>query len=328
MYELVNNAASPMRPRILIIDDDLSAIQLLQAMLKGHGQVYFATTGEDGLGRVQTQPPDLILLDAEMPGMNGFDVCAALKSDAGLAGIPVIFITSHTDIENETRALSLGAVDFISKPFSPPVVRVRVRNHLLLKQHIDQLHRRVAIDGLTGIANRRTFDETLELEWRRAARRQEMLSLLLLDIDCFKRYNDCYGHPAGDECLQTVAQVLAATAKRSGDLATRYGGEEFAVLLPNTDKAAALAIAEGICTRIRRLELPHAQSEVAAHVTISVGVASMAVSWVERPEQPMRCPECKAPAQCVDAPAALVRAAEQGLLLAKRSGRDRVMGDS
>ncbi|MBF0424781.1 MAG: diguanylate cyclase [Magnetococcales bacterium] len=324
MGELANSAASSLLPRILIIDDDPSAIQLLQAILKGHGRIYFATAGEDGLGRAQAQPPDLILLDADMPGMSGFDVCAALKSDASLAGIPVIFVTSHTNIENETRALSLGATDFISKPFSPPVVQARVRNHLLLKQHIDLLQRRAATDGLTGIANRRTFDETLDVEWRRAARRQEVLSLLLLDVDYFKRFNDIYGHPAGDECLRAVAGVLAATAKRPGDLAARYGGEEFAVLLPNTDKAAAMVIAEGLCAHIRHLGIPHAQSEVAAYVTISVGTASMVVPCTDQPERPIRCPECVAYTQCMDGPAALVRAADQGLYLAKTSGRNRV----
>lgn len=315
----------PVLPRLLIVDDDITAIQLLQNILKGQGKVFFSTSGEDGLIRAQAQPPDLILLDADMPGMNGFDVCAALKADARLAGVPVIFVTSFSDIESETRALLLGAADFITKPFSPPVVQARVRNHLLLKQHIDLLNHRAATDGLTGIANRRTFDETLDMEWRRAARRQESLSLLMVDVDHFKRFNDQYGHPAGDDCLRAVAQVLAASAKRPGDLAARYGGEEFAVLMASTGKEAAMGIAEGLCARVRALEIPHSQSDVASQVTVSIGVFSMVVPCADQPELVFQCPECAQRSVCVDGPAALVKAADQGLYLAKTAGRNRAV---
>ncbi|MBF0152327.1 MAG: diguanylate cyclase [Magnetococcales bacterium] len=310
-------------PRLLIIDDDVAAIQLLQNILKGQGQAFFATNGADGLLRAQENLPDLILLDADMPDMSGFDVCAALKADVRMAAVPIIFVTSYSDIENETRALQLGAVDFISKPFSPPVVKARVHNHLLLKQHIDSLHRRATTDGLTGIANRRSFDETLDVEWRRAARRQEPLALLMLDVDHFKRFNDHYGHPVGDDCLRAVAQVLATAAQRSGDLAARYGGEEFAFLLPNTGREAAMGIAKALCARVMALRIPHCQSDVANQVTVSIGVFSLVVPCANQPDPPPSCPDLEHRFTCKNGPATLVKAADQGLYLAKTSGRNR-----
>ncbi len=311
--------------KILIIDDDITSILLLKNILKGQGEVFFATSGEDGLSRVQSNLPDLILLDADMPSMNGFDVCAVLKADARSAQVPVIFVTSYSDIESETRALQLGAVDFITKPFSPPVVKARVHNHLLLKQHIDALHVRATVDGLTGIANRRAFDETLDMEWRRAARRQESLALLLLDVDYFKRFNDQYGHPAGDACLRAVAQVLASVAQRPGDLAARYGGEEFAILMPNTSREAAMDIAESLCDKVKALAIPHCQSDVASHVTVSIGVYSLTAPCTDHSIRFTKCTSVKQRFACEEGADILVKAADQGLYLAKSSGRNRAM---
>ncbi|MEO5341553.1 MAG: diguanylate cyclase [Magnetococcus sp. MYC-9] len=320
---LCNRPSDP--PRVLVIDDDITAIQLLQKILQEQGRVFFATRGADGLSRAQDNPPDIILLDAEMPDMDGFDVCAALKADARLADVPVIFVTSHSDMASEMRALQLGAVDFISKPFSPPVVKARIRNHLLLKQHMDALHHRAATDGLTGIANRRAFDETLDTEWRRAARRGEPLALLMVDVDYFKRFNDHYGHPAGDDCLRAVAQALVVLARRPGDLAARYGGEEFALLMPNTNRETAMGIAENLCIQVIALEIPHCQSEVATQVTVSVGVCSLLVPCADQPGTSSRCPETEQRFICKEGPIAMVQAADRGLYLAKTSGRNRAM---
>ncbi|MBF0098087.1 MAG: diguanylate cyclase [Magnetococcales bacterium] len=302
-------------PHLLIIDDDRDAALLLHTILKGEGTLSTADGGLAGLAMVQEKFPDLILLDADMPQISGFEVCAALKADPRLAKIPVIFVTGCADVASETRALQLGAVDFISKPFSPLVVKARVRNHLLLKQHIDSLQQLAAIDGLTGIANRRSFDEALEMEWRRAARRGEPLALMLLDVDFFKRYNDHYGHPAGDLCLRHIAQVLSTVAQRPGDLAARYGGEEFAILAPNTHLEAIYHLAEELCERVRQLQLPHERSEVAPWVTVSIGVCSVLVpgdgsTGSGRP---------------VDSPLSLVQAADRGLYRAKQAGRNRVV---
>ncbi|MBF0182758.1 MAG: diguanylate cyclase [Magnetococcales bacterium] len=316
-------ALSSHLPHLLIIDDDSDASLLLHTILKSEGRISVAAGGLPGLAMVQEQLPDLILLDADMPDMSGFEVCSLLKADQRLARIPIIFVTGCSDIASETKALQLGAVDFISKPFSPLIVKARVRNHLLLKQHMDSLQQLAAIDGLTGVANRRAFDEGLEMEWRRAARRQEPLALLLMDVDFFKNYNDFYGHPAGDTCLRQIAKVLSTIAQRPGDLAARYGGEEFAVLAPNTSLEAIQHLAEELCDRVRGLHIPHERSAIARWVTVSVGVCSLlipgdAINGNRTTEGELL------PAGAIT-PAAFVQAADRGLYQAKKAGRNQVM---
>jgi PleD family two-component response regulator len=220
--------------RLLVVDDDVGAVRLLTSVVQEFGEVFFATNGEDAVAMVFDKRPDLVLLDAEMPGMDGFAACEAIKRDPVFADLPILFVTAHSDMDIETTALGLGAVDFITKPISPPIVKARVKTHLALKQRTDELHRLAGVDGLTGIANRRTFDTALDNEWRRACRAKSPMSLLMIDVDHFKRYNDHYGHQAGDDCLRTVAGALAAALHRSGELVARYGGEEFAIILPAT----------------------------------------------------------------------------------------------
>jgi diguanylate cyclase (GGDEF)-like protein len=183
-----------------------------------------------------------------------------------------------------------------------------------LVQTSRELQRLTVADPLTGIANRRAFDEALEREWRRAVRNGETLSLMMIDIDYFKGYNDRYGHVAGDECLRTVASSLANNAHRSSDLAARYGGEEFAVLLPQVDAAAAARLAQRICQSVFELNIPHAGSQIAQCVTISIGLASM------RPAQ--QSPDQKRPD--LAQPTSLVLAADHALYAAKTAGRNRV----
>ncbi len=261
-------------PLLLIVDDDVSTVMLLSRTLEGLGDIAFANCGSEALALRGTLQPDLILLDAEMPGMDGFATCAAFKEDPDYADVPILFLTAHTDIEAETRALGIGAVDFIGKPVSPPSVRARVRTHLSLKQKTDELRRLTTIDPLTGIPNRRAFDDWLDREWRRAVRADLPLSLLLIDVDFFKRYNDHYGHLAGDGCLRQVAQALASTVHRPGDLVARYGGEEFAALLPQTPLDAALAMGHRFCRNVRALGIAHETSEADIVVTVSVGASS------------------------------------------------------
>jgi len=266
--------AADKRPCLLVVDDQPINIQALYRIFAPDHRVLMATDGVKALALCRTDPPDLLLLDVVMPGMDGHEVCMRLQADEATRNIPVIFVTSHTDAQEETRGLELGAVDFIAKPVNPAVVRARVRTHLTLKAQSDLLRRMVFLDGLTGVANRRCFDERLGTEWRRATRAGLPLSLLMVDVDHFKRFNDRYGHQAGDECLRQVAQAIQGGLLRPGDLAARYGGEEFACILPATDFDGALALGVGIEQRVRGLEIGHADSDVAGAVTISIGVAT------------------------------------------------------
>jgi diguanylate cyclase (GGDEF)-like protein len=266
-----------------------------------------ATSGAKALALCKEDPPDLILLDIVMPGMDGHEICARLKADEATRDIPVIFVTSQSDAEEETKGLELGAIDFIAKPVNPAVVRARVKTHLTLKAQSDLLRQMVFIDGLTGVANRRCFDERLDTEWQRAARNASPLALLLLDVDHFKRFNDRYGHQVGDECLRRVASAVKGGLLRPGDMVARYGGEEFACILPGTDFEGALAMGTGIEQAVRGLQIEHADSDVSAAVTVSIGVST---SLPDRDDDPAR----------------LLALADAQLYRAKHSGRGRVCG--
>jgi diguanylate cyclase (GGDEF)-like protein len=259
------------RPRLLLVDDQALNIQALYQVFATDCQVFMATSGAQALQLSREQWPDLILLDVQMPGMDGYEVCRRLKSDAQLRDIPVIFVTAHQDDEAETAGLACGAVDFISKPFNPAVVRARVRTHLLLKIQSDLLRQQAFLDGLTGLHNRRFFDERCQSEVERARRNQSSLALLLIDVDFFKHYNDHYGHLAGDDALRGVALALRSVVKRPGDLLCRYGGEEFACVLPDTDAEGASQLAGQLEAAVRGLGTAHALSTVAPVLTVSIG---------------------------------------------------------
>jgi len=260
-------------PCLLVVDDQPVNIQALYRIFAPDHRILMATSGAKALTLCKEDRPDLVLLDVVMPEMDGHEVCARLKADEATRDIPVIFVTSHTDAAEETRGLEVGAVDFIAKPVNPAVVRARVKTHLTLKAHADLLRQMVFIDGLTGVANRRCFDERLATEWRRAARSTSPLALAMLDVDHFKRFNDHYGHQVGDECLRRIAVALEASLRRPADLVARYGGEEFACILPETDLDGALVVAGAIERCVRALQIEHATSDVAGVVTISIGVA-------------------------------------------------------
>ena len=309
----VANASLPQQPghdklpSVLIVDDQPINIQALYRIFAPDHRVLMATSGEKALTLCRDDPPDLILLDVVMPTMGGHEVCTRLKADATTRNIPVIFVTSHTDAAEETRGLELGAVDFIAKPVNPAVVRARVKTHLTLKAQSDLLRQLVFIDGLTGVANRRCFDERLGTEWRRASRNAVPLALLMLDVDHFKRYNDRYGHQVGDECLRRVAFAIQASLHRPADMVARYGGEEFACILPETDFEGALTLATGMEQSVRGLQIEHADSDAAKVVTVSLGFAMC------RPQ-----PEGD--------PAQLLALADAQLYRAKHGGRGRACG--
>jgi diguanylate cyclase (GGDEF)-like protein len=261
-------------PRILIVDDQPINIQVMYDAVQELGEVFLATGGNQALAFCAKTPPDLILLDVEMPGMDGYEVCEQLKGVPEFAEIPVIFVTARSGVEDEVRALEAGGVDFITKPVNLAVARARVRTHLALKAQSDFLRNLASMDGLTGIANRRQFDRLIPLEWRYCQRHNFSLSLLMIDVDHFKLYNDRLGHQNGDACLQNVAATITRNLWRPHDLAARYGGEEFICLMPETDRKGAEIKAEEIRAAVERLGLPHPASETAPVVTVSVGAAS------------------------------------------------------
>lgn len=293
---------------ILIVDDNLPLIAVIGRMLEPLAQVSYATNGAAALRAMNTRAPDLVLLDEQMPGMSGTQLCRLMQDDPALAAVPIIFVTGHDSAEAEVRALSNGAVDFIAKPINEAILIARVRTQLRLKSLSDQLLRSATRDGLTGLTNRGDFDRRLSLEWARAARAGSTVSLVVLDVDHFKLFNDRYGHPAGDRCLQAVARVLGAQARRATDVAARCGGEEFALLMPDTTLTGAQEAAERARQEVAALRMPHAASPTAAHVTVSIGVAA-----------------CR-PLPCVvsDGATGLVELADQALYAAKSLGRDRV----
>ncbi len=261
---------------ILIVDDMPINIQVLAGTLKTAYPLKIATNGKKALEiALSEDPPDLILLDIMMPEMDGYEVIRQLKRNNRTKSIPVIFITAMAEVEDETKGLAMGAVDYIVKPFQLPIVKARIKTHLALKYKSDLLEKLASVDGLTGIPNRRMFDEVLEKEWRRAMRESGPLSLVMIDIDYFKPYNDNYGHASGDECLSRVARALHESLNRAADLICRYGGEEFAAILPGTDAEGAAAIAEKIRLNIEALNIPHCRSDAADHITISLGAATV-----------------------------------------------------
>jgi diguanylate cyclase (GGDEF)-like protein len=294
------------RPQLLIVDDQPLNIRLFHEIFHADHEVFFATSGEDALEFCRNKVPDLILLDVIMPGLNGYEVCRRLKQDERTREIPVIFVTAQSDATEEEDGLAAGAVDFIAKSASANVMRARVRTLLILKRQSDLLRQMARVDALTGLANRRHFDETLDSEWRRCTRSGTPLSLMLIDLDHFKLFNDHYGHQAGDSCLQQVAACLKAGFARSHDLVARYGGEEFVCVMPETSLEGAESKAQGLEKAVRALRIPHDKSPVAGGiVTISLGVA------VAMPNVGEEC-------------ATLILCADRSLYMAKDAGRGQV----
>ena len=264
----------PLKSQILIVDDDVSIIHLLSEILRGTAQITFATKGEQALKMAQANQPDLILLDISMAEMGGFEVCQQLKLDPDTKELPIIFMTAHDAKESEIKCFEAGAVDFVLKPFNPRVVLARVNVHLRLKQHAEALKTLARRDGLTGLFNRRYFDEIYETEYRRHQRHQLPLGVIVIDIDFFKKYNDSYGHLEGDEVLKRVAHALVSVCKRPGEMLARFGGEEFVALIPHIDPQHLTKLGDSFCAAVRELEIPHFQSDVSSHVTVSVGIVS------------------------------------------------------
>lgn len=283
---------------ILIVDDSRFSLTLTKTFLgkfgyknmicaKSAAEAFTALNMEDN--DAATPDIDLILMDIVMDKMDGIEACRRIKNDKRFDDIPIIMLTGDTKNKSLEDAFQAGAVDYITKPLNKIELKARVRSVLRLKREILERKDREArlkkvtleleclssMDGLTGIANRRYFDETLGKEWRRAMRDPKPISLVICDIDHFKPYNDYYGHQAGDEALKQTAQTLYKIGSRVGNLAARYGGEEFALILPDTENRHTMAIAERFRQEVESLQIPHASSKAHDYMTASVGVATL-----------------------------------------------------
>lgn len=291
---------------VLVIDDSPINIRHLYDILGCEYEVLASTNGEEGIAIAISRTPDLILLDVTMPQLDGYEVCTRLKDNPRTSAIPIIFITARDEDEEEAKGLLVGAIDYIVKPVRPSIVLARVRNHIELKRSRDLLERLTTLDPLTGIHNRRSFDDYLEFEWQRNQRESSPISCIIADIDHFKAYNDNYGHPRGDTCLVAVAAALQSVVTRPADLVARYGGEEFGCVLPGTDAHGALHVAQKMLAGVAGLEIPHQHSPGNDMVSVSIGVVTM-VPGTDEPSIVM------------------IRAADEALYEAKAQGRNRIV---
>ncbi len=292
--------------RILVVDDMPSNLRLLAAILSDRYQVSVASSGRDALRLLERITPDLIILDVEMPGISGLDLCRTLKDTAELRHIPVIFLTGRTDEADEVLGLQLGAVDYITKPFNKAIVRARIHTHLELKRYSDLLQQHAFIDGLTGLPNRRRLDQYLAECWTRpGVNDTDPISAIMIDVDHFKAYNDHYGHLAGDQCLREIATTLSQARRRTQDLLARYGGEEFALIMSGANSENALSQANRLQAAIEAADLPHTGQSETGRVTISIGVTTLALG------------------QCTSED--LIANADDAVYEAKREGRNRVV---
>lgn len=315
----MENLKTQHRATVLIVDDIPVNIQLLQTHLKTAGyDTIQARNGEEALHQVTQRKPDLILLDVMMPKMDGFQACRLLKKNQETRYIPIIMVTALNEIEDKIKGIDAGADDFITKPFNKLELLARVKSLLRIKTLHDELQEKVKLleqakerlrelavtDGLTRLNNYRYFKEYFSLELRRADRHQSTVSLIMLDIDFFKNYNDTHGHLAGDEVLKTLSRLMKNNI-RSIDFACRYGGEEFAIVLSETPKAAAIVVAEKIRTLVEHHPFPKQQSQPNGKITVSMGISTF-------PEDGTKTDE-------------LVQRADKRLYKAKANGRNQVV---
>ncbi|MBX3389340.1 MAG: diguanylate cyclase [Phycisphaeraceae bacterium] len=291
------------RPRVLVIDDSPDVHRLLKARLKQEEiEIVSAESGESGLESLKAQRPDLILLDLDMPTMDGFEVLRAIKDNAETVHIPVIVLSGLDNAGDKVAAFDLGAHDYVIKPFEFTELRVRIRAALRLNFLLKMLAQRAQIDGLTGLWNRAYFDRRVQDEVARVQRHDGALSIAFFDADHFKSINDTFGHPAGDAVLQGLGQIIQRDSRQS-DIACRYGGEEFVLIMPATGPADALAFCDRMRQNIEAVVWPRHPER---RITVSIGVAGAltpigvgAAAWVD--------------------------AADKCLYTAKKSGRNRVI---
>ncbi|MBW2038432.1 MAG: diguanylate cyclase [Deltaproteobacteria bacterium] len=320
---------------ILIVDDSQDQLLLLESILKaaGHTDILLAGSPIDALnyldmdGSKKDGGVDLILMDIVMPDIDGIEACRLIKENDHLQDIPIIMVTAETEAVHLESAFDAGAVDYVTKPINKIELLARIRSVLKLKHETDRrkaheqellemtqklaeanqkLERLSYLDGLTGVANRRYFENFLNKEWRSGARNNKPLSLIMIDIDFFKAYNDTYGHQCGDDCLKQVVKALSHTLKRPRDFLARYGGEEFVAILPETEIKGAAHVAEAMHSNVEALGIEHRRSSVSKTVTVSLGVTSTIPDYNLVPN-------------------VLVAEADKALYQAKQEGRNRVV---
>lgn len=289
---------------ILVVDDERSNIIALNHILKPMYSTLVAINGQTAIEIAKENLPDLILLDVIMPDMTGFEVLAELKAFEATQGIPVIFITGLDSTEDEEMGFFLGAVDYITKPFHNSIVKARVKTHLKMAEYVRMIERQCMIDVLTDIPNRRSFISYLNSEWGRAIREKTSISVLMIDVDRFKEYNDAYGHPQGDALLQSVTKIFSQSLKRHADYLARWGGDEFTVLLPNTDIDGTFEVAEQIRLGVERAVIS-VDDKTDAVITVSIGANA---------HKPV----------AGDSPDDFISDADKALYHAKETGRNRV----
>ncbi|MEM9089193.1 MAG: diguanylate cyclase [Cyanobacteria bacterium P01_F01_bin.53] len=312
-------------PQILIVDDDsLSRFTLDKFLSKDGYQIIAVEGGQEALEVCQKELPDIILMDAMMPVLDGYQCCKRLRAAYPTTCPPILMITGLDDTESVEEAYGVGAIDYVTKPFHWAVLRCRVRQIIkahhdhqalqknlaqerLLRQKLDQANQQLfqlaTTDPLTALSNRRVFDQKIDNEWKRLRREKGFLGLIFIDIDCFKAYNDTYGHRYGDDCLRQVADILQGCIHRPADIAARFGGEEFALLLPNTDYDGVMHLAKTFRKKLHQKAIPHGSSLAKAWVTASIGVTSIIPSANNSPKM-------------------LVDMADKAMYDAKNSGRD------
>lgn len=256
--------------RILIVDDSIVQAAQLKSILENDYDVTVAQTAEDGLRRASDESFSLILLDVVMPGMDGFTLLKKLQEEIVTQNVPVILITSLADVAHEQHGLILGAVDYITKPFNPLIVQARVNTHIKLYNYRKQVEQQSMTDQLTGIANRRRYEQSSMSKWHEAVRLQIPFSICMFDIDHFKMYNDTFGHPAGDKVIAAVAKTAADRLHRDTDFLARYGGEEFVALCLGDSSEKIFAHIRKIRQAIEDLHIPH-DPAASEWVTVSIG---------------------------------------------------------
>ena len=290
---------------ILITDDEKFNLDILGSILSPHYNILISRNGARALELAKQNAPDLILLDVIMPDMTGFEVITKLKESNETVNIPVIFITGLSDPADEEKGFFLGAVDYITKPFNKAIVKARVNTHIKIIDQMRTIERIGLIDPLTKVSNRRGFENRFNAEWGRAVREQTPVSFMLMDIDKFKNYNDTYGHQQGDAALQAFAQTASDSVNRSNDFVARWVGEEFVLLLSNTDTKGALGVAENVRKNVEDLTILTEEGEV-TKITVSIGLNSGIPDKNTSPDE-------------------FMKKADQALYTAKETGRNKVI---
>ena len=266
----------PEKNSVLIVDDENLQIKALAHLLEDEYEIFVAKNGKAAIEVAEKHKPDLILLDILMPGMDGYEAISVLKTNPKTKNIPVIFTTGLRNEEDEIKGLSHDVADYITKPFNQQIVKLRVKNQIKIVNQMQAIERLSRIDQLSNVPNRRYFVERMEADWGSAIRKFQPLSILMLDIDHFKKYNDNYGHSQGDNAIRAAAKVISGSLNRPADFVARYGGEEFVVLLPDTDQNGAAQIAERIRANIENCEIPkHESTEEPTKITVSIGTNTL-----------------------------------------------------